>query len=103
MTWCCPSCDRTYPDSSLGVPAGAPHADAYEACTKCVDELCDDVNQARNGVPKEDLRELVEELQEKEDWYRMQAIKKGDSRASGKAKAYRECVGEIKALLQDHE
>lgn len=34
MTWTCPDCDRTYPDSSLGVPRTTDTADK-EACKVC--------------------------------------------------------------------
>ena len=34
MTWTCPTCDRDYPDSGIGIPADA-DADLMEGCKVC--------------------------------------------------------------------
>ena len=34
MTWRCPTCERTYPDSGIGVPSDA-DADVMEGCEVC--------------------------------------------------------------------
>jgi hypothetical protein len=47
MTWECPNCGRSYPDSSLGLPHGA-DADQKLGCVECIDN--ESPNYGQNGV-----------------------------------------------------